>query len=607
MKRVRLSVLRIVIAALLVAIVTAAGAGWTFRQDLAASVALRWLDSAGMGPARLEVDRVGLSRLVLRNISLYGGAVSVAQMEVGFDIVALRSGTIGDVRLSGLRVALVEAGGRVGLSGVTSAASDSSVAMSLPGDAFRIKNMAITDGRVTLDAGARHVQADFAAELAVTGASVRGAGFAADIALSEAGRTQTLHVAAPELALSAAVDGAVQMRIGQAAITAPWLDWSVADVAATFARHGDQTVFRLISALVSDRLAPARVVPLRLTGDAKMAGARVDFAWHAASATPAISIDAKGFHDLGTGHGNAAISSVPLAFRPNGQQPRDVFPRAGAGLPVLSGAVSLGGAVAWHDAILAPALSVRLTDIAYEPAGMTVSHVSGTIAIVGLSPLVTAPGQNLTATIASAGLPPATVALTYQVLAAPALRVAALRTEWVGGQITASPFTLSLARPDLRTTLSFHQVDLAEIFRMIGSDSLGGTGRLDGEMELSATGSKVLLRRGTLAASGPGVLHLRSGDLPRQIIDAGESMTLVLQALADFHYDKLTLDLAEDAAGNGTILLKIEGSNPTVLEGRKFHLNIKFESNFDRLVDLAARTMIAAQAFLRQTAGGLRP
>ena len=50
---------------------------------------------------------------------------------------------------------------------------------------------------------------------------------------------------------------------------------------------------------------------------------------------------------------------------------------------------------------------------------------------------------------------------------------------------------------------------------------------------------------------------LDSGALPKQITEAGESMTLVLQALADFHYDTLTVDLDGAAAGDGTVLLKL--------------------------------------------------
>lgn len=594
---------------MVVAFGTAIGAGWFYRQDMAAALAIRWLDSAGLGPARFDVGKIGLSRLVLRDVSLYGGAVSVAQIDVGFDLATLASGVINDVMLSGLRVALVQAGGRVRLSGMAldATAPGEPTAISLPATSFRILRAAISDGRVTLDAGARHMQADFATDLTLTEATVLGAGFTADIAVREAGQTQTLHVAAAELALSAGADGAVRIRIGQTAFTAPWLDWSVAEVEANIAFRGDETAVQLVSARIMDRLTPARVVPLKISGDVKIMGPQANFVWHAASATTAINVDAKGFHDFRTGLGHTTVSSVPLVFRPKGQQPRDLFPRAGAGLPLLSGSVSLAGGVGWHNNKLEPALNVRLADIGYEPAGLTVSRMGGNIAIVGLTPLVTAPGQRLTATIVSAGLPPATAVLTYQLLAAPALRIEGLQTDWVGGRITASPFTLALAQPEVRTKLSFHQVDLVEIFQIIGNDGLSGTGRLDGEIELSAADTRVRLRKGSLAASGPGVLQLRSGALPKQIVDAGESMALVLQAMADFRYNHLAMDLSEDDAGNGTVLLKIEGANPAVLEGRPFRLNIKLESNFDRLIELASATILAAQTFLRQTDGVLRP
>ena len=84
-------------------------------------------------------------------------------------------------------------------------------------------------------------------------------------------------------------------------------------------------------------------------------------------------------------------------------------------------------------------------------------------------------------------------------------------------------------------------------------------------------------------------------------------MTLVLQALADFHYDSMTSDLAGEAAGDGTVFLKLQGKNPNLLDGRAFHINIRFESNFDRLVDIVLRSMEAAQTLLRRTTGSARP
>ena len=83
-------------------------------------------------------------------------------------------------------------------------------------------------------------------------------------------------------------------------------------------------------------------------------------------------------------------------------------------------------------------------------------------------------------------------------------------------------------------------------------------------------------------------------------------MALALQALADFHYDILSMDLVENASGEGEIALRLQGRNPALLDGRAFNLNIRLEINFDRLIDLAMRSMAAARELLRQTTGSTR-
>jgi hypothetical protein len=225
------------------------------------------------------------------------------------------------------------------------------------------------------------------------------------------------------------------------------------------------------------------------------------------------------------------------------------------------------------------------------------------VAISGIWPLATPAGQSLQGIIEAGGLPPSQISLVFQFLAEPALRVETLRTDFVGGKISASPFTLDPAHPDLETTIDFSQIDLAEFFKLVSVDGLGGSGKLDGQIPLQLRHGKIIVLDGALKATGPGVLRLGTDVLPKQITEAGESVSLALKALADFHYDSLAVDLAGSAAGEGTIMLKIQGQNPAVLEGQAFNLNIKLETNFDRLIDIALRTMQAAQELLRQTSG----
>jgi hypothetical protein len=119
-------------------------------------------------------------------------------------------------------------------------------------------------------------------------------------------------------------------------------------------------------------------------------------------------------------------------------------------------------------------------------------------------------------------------------------------------------------------------------------------------MRLRRADGKVRIDDGRLAASGPGVLHFKSTALPKEIGAAGQPVQLALEALTDFHYDNLSMEIDQEPSGAGTILLKLLGHNPAVLEGRPFQFNIKFESNFDRLTDLALRSLTAAQEMLRQ-------
>ncbi len=387
------------------------------------------------------------------------------------------------------------------------------------------------------------------------------------------------------------------------------MPWTVDDVGGEIRWQGDRLSAKIASSRVIDPRNPASIVPVSVTGNATAQGSQIDFALHAAAeargAKGRISLDATGRHDTASGSGQAAITVAPVVFRAGGLQPRDFLPASGRTPAEVAGSAAVSGSVAWRGATVSPALVLRLADVAYEAKGALLSKVHGNIRITGLWPPATAPGQVLNGTVTAGGMPPVDATLNFQILPTTALRVEALRMDVAGGRISASPFRIDLVRPDIQTELTFRQIDLAQVFDLLGMEGLRGTGRLDGHIPLTMAGGRVLVRDGRLAASGPGVLQIRSDVLPKQVTDAGESMTLVLRALEDFHYDSLVIDLAGSPTGEGAITLRLGGHNPAVLDGRAFNLNIRLESNFDRLVDLALRAITAAQELLRRTAGNM--
>ena len=61
----------------------------------------------------------------------------------------------------------------------------------------------------------------------------------------------------------------------------------------------------------------------------------------------------------------------------------------------------------------------------------------------------------------------------------------------------------------------------------------------------------------------------------------------MLQALEDFSYEQLGVDIDKTLAGNARVTLRTLGHNPAVLRGRKFQINVNLETNLDRLLDAA--------------------
>jgi hypothetical protein len=270
--------------------------------------------------------------------------------------------------------------------------------------------------------------------------------------------------------------------------------------------------------------------------------------------------------------------------------------------PEIDGSVGATGTLAWSARGITPDLTLHLKNVTLSLPGAELSALAGDITFSSLQPPATPPGQSLSATIQAPGLPPAAFTLKGQLLATAALKVEQATFSLAGGEFATTPFTLDPSAPAVDTTLQVDHVDLAEITRLISIDGLSGTGRLDGKIPLALHGGELAIAGGKLAAKEPGLINYRPSALPPEIAGAGSSVELTLQALSDFHYDTLSLDLDKSASGEGTVLLHIEGSNPAFMSGQVFHFNIRIDSNFDRLADLALLSLRSAEDLLRRAA-----
>lgn len=582
---------------------------WIFRLDLAWITAGRLLAQSGLRAATFTIDRLDLSGLHVRDIAFNDGAIGIGELTLAYTPMGLASGRVDAVTILRPRLAVVSRSEGITVGGVgLQPTADVSAAAAPTG--WRIAKIKLVDAEISIDTPTGPMRAVFSTDLSLSGTDIQRAGLSLDITAPIGGANHVLHIAAPTLALTAR-DGGVTLTFAQTEVATRDIPWRVEDLGGEIIWRPYALTAKIISGRLSNTRNPASLTPIGLTGDATMRGAKIDFAITASASAAAaahgdkvaLHVNAVGAHDRTSGRGSARVTSTPTTFRTDGLQPRDFLPVLGDALPKLAGKVSLGGLVSWRGPAISPALILHLADLGAELQGAKVRNIHGDVLISGVGPVSTPAGQSLQGVIEVGGLPPSQISLGFQLLAEPALRVETLRMDFVGGKISASPFTLDPARPDLETTIGFSQVDLAEFFELVSVDGLGGSGKLDGQIPIQLTQGKIVVLDGALKATGPGVLRLGTDVLPKEITEAGESVSLALKALADFRYHSLAVDLSGNAAGEGTIMLKVQGQNPAVLEGQAFNLNIKLETNFDRLIEIALRSMQAAQELLRQTTG----
>jgi hypothetical protein len=590
-----------VAAVLLVLAMLLAGAGtlWKERVAVANWAAVRALDGQGYGPARPGIEAVGLHLIRLRALSLCGGALTVQGLSAHYDLLRLASFQLSDVEISGLEARLTRdaSGARLGACRLKGGRSG--------GLTGGVDRLTLSNAHIVLDGAEVPIDAVLSARLSIAGGAIEGRDLEAHISAPFAGSTRSLRLAAQRLTVMPQSSGGVRLTFSGAGVVPTDPPIEAQGLSGELTWLPDHATAKLSVARLADRQTPMRMAPASLDAEANLAGAGVDFALHAAAGpSGGATLEATGTFNGDKGRGSAAITLGPIAFRRGGLQPADLVPPLRGMVDAVEGSLSAKGTMRFSAGEFAPDLHLQLKDLEFEAAGAQVSKLSGAAQFVQLWPPATPPHQAITATVTVAGLPPAKLRIEGQLAGKPALKLETASLEVAGGTITLEPFSLAPTALTFDTALDVAGVDLAEITKLLQIDGLSGSGRLSGRVPLAIDRGSVTIAQGRLAAEIPGVLRYAPKNPPTEIAAAGQSVALVLQALSDFHYDALTLELEKAAQGQGTLLLHLDGRNPAVMNGQAFRFNIRVESNFDRLAELALVNLQSVQKLLRQATQG---
>lgn len=355
--------------------------------------------------------------------------------------------------------------------------------------------------------------------------------------------------------------------------SAPFLALRFRDARGRFAVTGGPAGLGLETSIeratVEDATTPLRFNPLQASGSARLA----DEDW-----TGAFDLSRDGValgrldlaHDGSTGAGGLTIDAPSIVFAEGGLQPADLSPLAGdfVGSPA-TGSVAFEGRVDWL-AEAEGSSSGRLTIPGLDfvsPAG-PVKGLKGTIDFTSLAPLVTAPGQRLTAEVLESVAPLTDVELTFGLDKA-GVTVEGGDLTVAGGLVRIEPFVLPLDRSQpFGGVIVLENVQLGEV---IAGSGFGDKVRLDAVVSgrlpfTSDPQAGIRISGGTLAAVQPGRLSIQREALSGlEAGGGGEAVPpstvedLAYQAMENLSFDILSAEVNSLDEGRIGVLFRIRG------------------------------------------------
>jgi len=326
-------------------------------------------------------------------------------------------------------------------------------------------------------------------------------------------------------------------------------------------------VIDLTSLEAEDTAAARRFEPASAEGRLTIAGGQVRGRFQAGTAAARRLADITLVHDLGAGVGHAEVRAEGLVFAKGGLQPAAISPLA-AFAREAQGRVDVGGRFDWTPTGVTSSGQVSTAGLDFKsPLGM-VRGAAGTIRLANLAPLVTAPGQTLTAKAVDALVPLTDGAATFQ-LDADGLSLASADAAAAKGKVSLEPMRIGFGDAgEIEGALLLSHVDLGEILAASSlADSVKIEMIVDGRLPFAVGPAGFRFLQGHITAAQPGRISIARSALTGLNAGAASStgpavnavQDLAYQALENLAFDTLEADVASRPNGRLGMNFRIKG------------------------------------------------
>lgn len=164
------------------------------------------------------------------------------------------------------------------------------------------------------------------------------------------------------------------------------------------------------------------------------------------------------------------------------------------------------------------------------------------------------------------------------------ISVAPLSAELLGGDIRVDGFETALRSPDISTSVTVEQLDVAEILKLEQQEGLSGSGQLNGRFPLHYDAEGASVRDGHLTAPGGGVIRFQPDAAVAAYAATNPGLGMALGALENFQYDTLEIKLNYQPDGTALLNTRLKGRNPDWNNGHPVDFTINVEENIPDLM-----------------------
>ena len=290
----------------------------------------------------------------------------------------------------------------------------------------------------------------------------------------------------------------------------------------------------------------------------------------------------EGSQDWQTQFGILRFDTGSLTVSPTYYQPQELFPPLVAMMADATGSLRAQGVIDWRTGTITSNGVITLTDLNFASAVGPVEGVNAQIELGSLLPIATKKPQRIDIQLIDIGMELLFGEFLFSLTPKGDFVLEGASWPWSGGEIGIDKSVLLLNDESQNLTVYAKDIDLADVFTLLDVDGLSGSGVLAGQLPVSIEGGGALITDGRLATEGGGVLRY-VGSLS-QAGDANEGSSLMFNALKNFTYESLEVEINGRTTDILNIGIHLNGSNPEVLDGYPIKLNISTEGPLAEMI-----------------------